>query len=142
MDASAVTSFKGFIFPLSTLVFCQEDTFRGRGYGVMGCGESQMCTFRETPTPTLTKLWRKRKMFFREAEDIFCQSRFLKTENKKITLFSESSSQNSNYSLTKLITKPQLITSSSHVLLIHLREEYRKTTLRNYHSTHWGMLAP
>ena len=49
-DASAVISFKGFIFPLSTLVFCQEDTFRGRGYGVMGCGESQMCTFRETPT--------------------------------------------------------------------------------------------
>ena len=108
----------------------------------MGSGESQMCTFRETPTPTLTKLWRKRKMFFREAEDIFCQSRFLRTETKNITLFSESSSQSSNYSLTKLITEPQLIISSSHVLLIHLRGEYRKTTLRNYHSTYGGMLVP
>ena len=50
-------------------------------------------------------------------------------------------SQNSNYSLTKLITKSWVITSSSHVLLIHLRGEYRKTTLRNYYSTHGGMLV-
>ena len=82
-------------------------------------------------------------MFFREAKNIFCfQSRFLGTENKKNTLFSEFSSQSSNYSLTKLITKSWVITSSSHVLLIHLRGEYRKTTLRNYHSTHGGMLVP
>ena len=93
----------------------------------MGCGESQMCTFRETPTHP-NKAREEKEMFFREAKNIFCfQSRFLGTENKKNTLFSEFSSQSSNYSLTKLITKPQLITSSSHVLLIHLRGEYRKT---------------
>ena len=104
----------------------------------MGCGESQMCTFRETPTHPNKALEERAIVFQRSLRYFFFQSRFLRTDDKKITLFSEPS----NYSLTKLITKSRLITSSSHVLLIHLRGEYRKTTLRNYHSTHRGMLVP
>ena len=37
----------------------------------MGCGESQMCTFRETPTHPNKALEEKEIVFFREAEFFF-----------------------------------------------------------------------
>ena len=81
----------------------------------MGCGESQMCTFRETPTHPNKALEERAIVFQRSLRYFFFQSRFLRTDDKKSHFSQNPLSQNSNYSLTKLITKSWVITSSSHL---------------------------